>query len=384
MTAPRLRIAVLNRHFGKRFGGAEHYSVAVVEELAPHHEVHVFAQDMEEQVPGVHHHRISRPLVKPRWLNQLWFALSSWLATRHGFDTVISHENIWHGDIQTVHVRPFRTGLFHQRQGWRRSLKWLGLFTSPRLLTYWCLEKARMSPRPGRRIVATSESVRDEILQAYPAVAGILSTIPPGVRVPSCSPDPRQLRRELGIPVLPTLALFVGNDYLKKGLPALLNALVDLPDIHLAVAGQTTHLAICQQQAQALGVASRVHFLGSRQDMSKVYGAADFLVHPTTEDTYAMAVLEAMAHGLPVIVSGPRHCGIAAELTDGDNALILQDPYNHFDLQQLIARLQNTPMLCSALAAAGRSFARERSWSRTAQCYAAMGTSKSRAASAKT
>ena len=70
----RLRIAVLNRHFGYRFGGAERYAAAIVEAVAAQHDVHVFAQEIEHSFPGVTYHRVSRPLAKPRWFNQLWFA----------------------------------------------------------------------------------------------------------------------------------------------------------------------------------------------------------------------------------------------------------------------------------------------------------------------
>ena len=118
-TTRRLRIAVLNRHFGYRFGGAERYAAAIVEELAARHEVHVFAQEIEHAFAGVTYHRISRPMAKPRWINQLWFALQTWWQTRQGFDVVHSHENTWHGQLQTVHVRPFKVGLFHGRQGLR-------------------------------------------------------------------------------------------------------------------------------------------------------------------------------------------------------------------------------------------------------------------------
>ena len=155
----RLRIAVLNRHFGRRFGGAESYSVALVEQLAARHDLHVFAQEFDHPGLGITLHPVPRPLAKPRWLNQLWYAAWTWQATRRGFDVVHSHENTWHGDLQTVHVRPFKIGLFHDRKGLRRVLRWLSLFTSPRLLTYWWLEAGRFSPRPHRHIVATSGQV---------------------------------------------------------------------------------------------------------------------------------------------------------------------------------------------------------------------------------
>lgn len=364
-----LRIAVLNRHFGKRFGGAEHYSVAVVERLALEHEIHVFAQEIEHQMPGVHYHRISRPLSKPRWVNQLWYATATWWHTRHGFDIVHSHENTWHGNIQTIHVRPFRMGLFHQRTGLRRWLKWLNLFTSPRLMTYWWLERARM--QPNRCIVATSETLKQEILQTYPHAAPMLHTIPPGVNLPPVPQDRVHLQTEmrtvLGLPQNVTLALFVGNDYIKKGLPTLLQALVDLPKVHLAVVGRPTHQASCQQLADSLGLTTRVHFLGSLPDVAPAYGAADLLVHPTTEDTYAMVVLEAMAHSLPVIVSGSAYCGITQELTDGKNALILDNPRDSTRLSQLIEEILPKSQF---LTDAGHVFAARRTWDATAQYYA--------------
>lgn len=370
--AKRLRIAVLNRHFGKRFGGAEHYSVAIAEQLAQRHEVHVFAQEIEHPLTGVHNHHISRPLRKPRWLNQLWYATATWWHTRTGFDAVLSHENTWHGRIQTIHVRPFKAGLFHQRTGLRRALKWLSLLTSPRLLTYWWLEKARMRPQAHRAIVATSSAVRQEILQAYPAAATMLHTITPGVTLPTAPPDNAGMRQRLGLPPAVSLALFVGNDYIKKGLPTLLHALAALPQLHLAVVGNTTHLATCQTLAASLGIAERVHFLGALSDVTPAYQAADFLVHPTTEDTYAMVVVEAMAHGLPVIVSGPHHCGVSAELVHQQDALILDDPLDADALRRLIEQLRGSPALAESLVQAGRHFASQRSWAAAAAQYEAL------------
>ena len=104
----KLRIAVFNRTFSPTGGGAERYSIALVEQLAARHEIHVFAQEIAHQSPGVTYHRVSSPLRRSRWLNQLWYASATWLATRRGFDVVHSHENTWHGRVQTIHVKPVR------------------------------------------------------------------------------------------------------------------------------------------------------------------------------------------------------------------------------------------------------------------------------------
>jgi glycosyltransferase involved in cell wall biosynthesis len=139
----KLRIAVFNRTFSPTGGGAERYSIALVEQLSARHEVHVFAQEIDHQWPGVTYHRVSAPMRKPRWINQLWFATATWWATRRGFDVVHSHENTWHGEVQTVHVMPVKYNLFQGRHGLRRVLRWIKVVTSPRLLAYLALERAR-------------------------------------------------------------------------------------------------------------------------------------------------------------------------------------------------------------------------------------------------
>jgi len=48
-----MRIAVISRVFSKSGGGAESYSVALVQELASRHDIHVFAQESNNPVQGV-------------------------------------------------------------------------------------------------------------------------------------------------------------------------------------------------------------------------------------------------------------------------------------------------------------------------------------------
>jgi glycosyltransferase involved in cell wall biosynthesis len=361
-TLPRLRIAVLNRHFGYRFGGAERYAAAIAEELSVVHEVHVFAQEIEHHHPGITYHPVSRPFKKPRWLNQLWFALRTWRMTRDGFDVVHSHENTWHGHLQTVHVRPFRVGLFHGLTPFKRALRWLSLFTSPRLMAYWCLEASRFAMKPDRWVVATSNHVKQDTLTGYPHTASAMEVIPPGVNIPVARQETSQARAQLQLPLHVPLALFVGNDFDKKGLPTLLQALALTPELHLAVVGQGRHLERYQQLVRDLGLGDRVHLLGSLPDVLPAYAAADWLVHPTTEDTYAMVVLEAMANGLPVIVSSAQYCGIAAELTHTLNALILDDPLDQQTLSALLASLLADKTLRARLTQSGWTFAQERTW----------------------
>ena len=357
----RLRIAVLNRVFSPTGGGAERYSIALVEQLAQRHEIHIFAQQTDHHWPGVTYHTMSSPMNRPRWINLLWYAVTTWWATRRGFDIVHSHENIWHGQVQTAHVLPLKYNLFRDRSGWRRSLRWLKVASSPRLLAYLLMEYFRFAPAPRKAVVVTSPTLKALVSQTYPS--SVVSLLSPGVNLPESVIDRQGARAELALPTLGFLLAFVANDYQKKGLSTVLDALKSLPvELELAVVGNPSQAEKFERKAQLMGLAGRVHFLGQLSDVSPLYRAADVLVHPTLEDTFAMVVLEAMAHGLPVVVSDERYCGISGLLSHGVNAMILSSPTDAAGLGAVLARLLDDASLREALAVSAREFAQQRAW----------------------
>lgn len=359
----RLRVAVLNRVFARTGGGAESYSIALVEQLAQRHEVHVYAQVISHDWPGVTYHHVTCPLKRPRWLNQIWYAMATWRATRQGFDVVHSHENTWHGRVQTIHVEPIRLSLLNGLRGGQRLLRWLKILTSPRLLTYVVLEAARMRGPLGHQVVVTSQALAQDTVAAYPSAVRLLSVVTPGVDMPQDDLDRAAARVQLGLPAAGRLILLVANDYGRKGLGTLLEALPSLPaDVGVVVVGNAAQVPVFDKQARALGVRERVHFLGPLNAMSAAYRAADMLVHPTRADTFAMVVLEAMAHGLPVVVSGPAWCGIAGLLDHGLNALLLDDPTDAPALAASLLQVLDDAPLRGQLSAKALLFARQHSW----------------------
>lgn len=368
-----MRIAVLSRNFSSTGGGAERYSIALVEHLAASHEVHVFAQTIAHSFQGVHYHPIPMPMKRPRWINQLWFAYATWRATRSGFDIVHSHENTWHGNVQTVHVLPVKHNLFAGREGLDRLLRWVKVCTSPRLLAYLWLEAARYAIQPRRAVVLASDTLRGVMEASYPDARASMQVIAPGVSdVPGlCSEAVRQgARAQLQLPLEGPGLLFVGNDFRKKGLPALLQALTPLPaQVWLAVVGEGEQGAAMRQQVAEQSLGQRVHFLGALQHMDLAYQAANCLVHPTLEDTYAMVVLEAMAHGLPVVVSAAPFCGISAELQDGLNSVLLPDPLSAQAIANAVRGVLGNAQTSAALGQQASAFAAQRTWSQVAQSY---------------
>ena len=371
----RLKIAVLNRNFDPTGGGAERYSIAMVEQLAAVHEIHVFAQNIRHQWPGVTYHRIKTPCKRPRWINQLWYAYATWRATRSGFDVVHSHENTWHGQVQTIHVLPIKYNLLQGRTGLKLALRWLKIVTSPRLLVYLWLERERYAQEPGRRLVVISDSLRDVMAQTHPHTLPMMDLVGCGVAsVPGAATATQKLaaRQQLKLPQSGPLVLLVANDFQKKGLATLLQALAQVnanlgTEVNLVVVGNPAQANAFAIQIAHLGLQQRVYFAGQLVDMAAAYQAADCLAHPTLEDTFGMAVLEAMSHGLPVVVSPARYCGIAGLLQHEYDALVLASPTDAFALAAaLTSALADTP-LRQKLSANAIQFAGQHLWSVLAQ-----------------
>jgi UDP-glucose:(heptosyl)LPS alpha-1,3-glucosyltransferase len=217
--------------------------------------------------------------------------------------------------------------------------------------------------------VATSDQVLKEIRRAYPNDTRPIHVITPGVLLPYIPSDIIKVRKQIGLPTQAPIALFVANDFGKKGLGTLLHTLPLIPELHLAVAGKGLELNKFKHQSEQLQLSKRVHFLGSLTDISSAYVAADILVHPTTEDTYAMVVLEAMAHNLPVIVSREPYCGVAAELSHGENALILENPFDINAIASEIRLLLYNDTLRKTIQSNGFIFAMKNEWSQKSMLY---------------
>lgn len=365
-----MRIAILTRNFARTAGGAESYAISIAQELSQRHEVHVFCQETDRPIQAANYRLISRPCRRPRWINQLWYAVATWWHTRHGFDVVHSHEHVFHGGIQTLHVLSVAVVTWHDLHGWRKAMRWLSVLTSLRRMTYLLLETARMKPIAGRQLVFASAPLLAHFKLGYPDIDAIAHVVEPGVRMLSAPLDQHGCRQQLGWTSDASWLLFVANDYQRKGLDALLRALAQLPhSVRLVVVGQARQQSVYQEQARALGVADRVVFMGPRQDIEVCMGAADVLVHPTWEDSFGMVVLEAMACELPVIVSKPPYCGLSADLTHLQDAWILNDPGDAQHIATAIQTLLQDESLRQRLTAGGIQHARRRTWSLAALKY---------------
>ena len=115
-------------------------------------------------------------------------------------------------------------------------------------------------------------------------------------------------REELGIPMEDTVMLSVGELNKNKNHEIVLRAMAQLgrKDLHYVIAGRGVLKEHLEQLAKELGVSNQLHLLGFRTDVKELFKMADFFAHPSFREGLSVAVMEAMANGLPVICTEIR------------------------------------------------------------------------------
>jgi UDP-glucose:(heptosyl)LPS alpha-1,3-glucosyltransferase len=199
-----------------------------------------------------------------------------------------------------------------------------------------------------------------------------VQVIPPGVQANRAydAGERQALRRTLGYSPEDQVCLLVARNPLRKGLPVIMKALERLPGhVRLLVVGGRAATRDYVSAHAGRDIAQRVRIVDETSMVSPYYAAADLYVHPTSNDSYGMAPLEAMAAGLPVILSDSPWCGLSQYIRHGQEALLLSRPNDDAGLADSIACLLHDDALRLRLAQAGRAFSDTRNWPDIARQY---------------
>lgn len=316
-------------------GGVERQAHGVAQGLLDRgHEVHYFCQRADASVdPRLQIHTVPNPV---RFLRATKVWLFDVLCARaleregpfdlvHGFGKTSRQDVYYDGSGCLADFQAYSIGSLPS--AWRRAARRASLHQ--RVVAR--IERSRYTRGNFRRILSISELVRSQILSRYGLAPDDVETLYPGVDLDRFSPDRAAesragVRRELSIPDDTPLLVFLGSDYRRKGLPALIEALPALPGAHALVIGREKgrRVAVYREHAGHRGVATRLHFLGVRSDPERYLAAADCMVFPTHFDAFGSAVLEAMACGIPTVVS--RRAGAAELVIPGETGDTVEDP----------------------------------------------------------
>ena len=139
-------------------------------------------------------------------------------------------------------------------------------------------------------------------------------------------------RREIGVPENAFVLISVGELITRKNHQIVIKAVAEIgnKDLHYVIVGQGILKNQLQQLVEKLNVADRVHFLGYRTDVAELNKTSDVFCFPSTQEGLPVALMEAMACGLPVICSDIRgntdliEDGVGGYLFDSNNIDLLK------------------------------------------------------------
>ena len=131
-------------------------------------------------------------------------------------------------------------------------------------------------------------------------------------------------RREFGIPEDAVVLLSVGELNSNKNHETIIRAIADM-DVYYMIAGDGDLRQHLQNVIDTLGACDRVKLLGYRCDVKDLYRAADIFVFPSFREGLSVALMEAMASGLPCIASKIRG---NVDLIENNKGGFLCDPQN--------------------------------------------------------
>ncbi len=309
-----------------RSRGIPRAAVAVAEGCARRghevHYLHAYRSDITSTEISLHRLRV---FTRPHFIEFLHFAnASSKACVRLSPDIIHTHGEVPFGDVVTAQSCHARALAVRSALEPDRSMRNRGIVDALRLRN----ERKLFRDGPCKQIIAVSPGVQREIREEYGVPAERISVIPNGVDLDAFDPrskvnDRLEVRNKLEIPSDAFVLLLVANEFRRKGVHIIVDALGRLRrrNLWLIVSGEDDP-TLFRNQAGRLGLGSRVRFLPSQRAVERLYFAADLFVMPSYYEAFSLATVEAAAAGLPLLVT--RVNGTEELVVDGVNGAFVQ------------------------------------------------------------
>lgn len=354
-----MKIALYNLTTTTRWGGVENFVWEVATHLAEHgHDVEILGgkgpDDMSRHLPGVRVRRF------PYIDRDLWRKLP-----------LLSRQYTLTKLLERLSMAPFalprllfgRYSVVHIQKPYDLSIGALAKLSGAKLLfgchgkDFWLGDKLFV-----RFVDASVSASRFNARQVHRRYGLDPVVVYNGVDLHRFTPDAANddtILSSYGLarssPFNPTL-LYAGRLIRWKGVEYLIQALPAIlpPSTHLWIAGEGTYRDTLQSMAEELGVAVRVHFLGmvEQDHLAALYRSCAMLVATSfVNETFGMALCEAMSCGTPVVASD---FGGFREVVQHGVTGLLSRPQDPQDLAAKVNTLLADPILSRQMGAAGR------------------------------
>jgi glycosyltransferase involved in cell wall biosynthesis len=224
--------------------------------------------------------------------------------------------------------------------------------------------------RRADRVIAHSESARNEIAETLGIPASRIDVVPhgPGGETGAEPTPSAELRARLALgerPVILAVSAFLAHKNLARLVEAMPMIRTAVPDAVLVLPGSWTPLRDeVAARAEAVGLGDAVVFPGwvNPADLEGLYRTAACFVLPSLLEGFGLPVLEAMRRGVPVACSRAS----AVPEVAGD-AAVLFDPESAAAIAEAVTAILSDPVLAMNLAERGRRRAETFTWSRAAE-----------------
>ncbi|MCP4680805.1 MAG: glycosyltransferase family 4 protein [Desulfobacterales bacterium] len=217
---------------------------------------------------------------------------------------------------------------------------------SGRCRTYMRLERAVFDRESKTEILLISEREKTFFKTYFKTPEKRFHLLPPGIAgdclAPANAAEVRaDLRRELSIGEDQNVLLMVGSAFKTKGVDRAISSLTSLPselfeNTVLLIVGDDNPKPF-KRLARRSGVEDRVRFIGGREDVSRFLVSADLLVHPAYLEAAGMVLIEAMAAGLPVLVSAV--CGYCFHVERAGAGEIIPSPFRQKTFNKMLTSM---------------------------------------------
>jgi glycosyltransferase involved in cell wall biosynthesis len=181
-------------------------------------------------------------------------------------------------------------------------------------------ERLVIDPQWCRRVVAVSESVRTELIEHTRLPEALVTVIPSGVQPPDACELPSILEEERR-PVIGAAGPLEPGKGLQHFLRAAAQVLKSRPDALFLIAGSGPEERTLRRLAVDLNLQHALTFLPNLQDFGPALKAMDVFVLPSLKQGLGTTMLEAMAHGLPVVAT--ESGGVFSVVQSGQTGLLV-------------------------------------------------------------
>jgi glycosyltransferase involved in cell wall biosynthesis len=220
----------------------------------------------------------------------------------------------------------------------------------------------RILSRVTDKIVAVSESIKEDIIKYDKIDPSKILVIHNGVDISKFAPDGRfhDIRKEFAITDSDVVIGFIGRLVPAKGIEYLIDAFShlerNLKNIKLLIVGHGSLLDRLRERAHEHSINGSVLFTGERHDIPDILSGIDIFVMPSVAEGLPNSLLEAMAMRKPIIATSVG--GIPEVIRNGINGLLVP-PRNAESIITAIKKLLDKRHLAKKMGQSARYFVEE-------------------------